>query len=89
MVAKCANPNCTNEFHYLRNGRLFIVEVDENSRLTALGPQPVGDRKKAHRIEHYWLCDECAPSLTLAIDRQQGVVAVPIGTPVARRAAAS
>jgi len=89
MVTKCANHECANEFHYLRNGRLFIVEVDDRSHWLALGAQPAGERKKPHRIEHYWLCDECAPRLTLVIDRERGVVAIPTGTAVARRAAAS
>jgi hypothetical protein len=84
MVTKCANPSCANQFHYLRDGRLFIVEMEESA-----GLQMVGDSKKPRRIEHYWLCDECAPNLTLAVDRQRGVVTVPAGTPVARRAAAS
>ena len=88
MVTKCANPLCGNQFHYLRDGRLFIVEVEEGGSLPASGPQLAGS-KRARRIEHYWLCDECAPTLTLAVDRQRGVVAVPAGTPVARRAAAS
>ena len=87
MVTKCANPLCANQFHYLRDGRLFIVEVEEGAGLPVPGPHLAG--KKARRIEHYWLCDECAPTLTLAVDRQRGVVAVPVGTPVARRAAAS
>ena len=90
MVTKCANPLCANQFHYLRDGRLFIVEVEEGGGLPASGPHLAADRKKPpRRIEHYWLCDQCAPTLTLAVDRQRGVVAVPAGTLVARRAAAS
>jgi hypothetical protein len=88
MVTKCANPACANEFHYLRNGRLFLVEVEEDSGRVSLGPQLVGERRKPRRVEHYWLCDECVPKLTLAIDRERGVVAVPTGTRVAHRAAA-
>jgi hypothetical protein len=88
MVTKCANATCSNEFHYLRKGRLFLVEVDDRGPV-APGPQLVTERKRPQRVEHYWLCDECVETLTLAIDRQRGVVTVPTGTPVARRAAAS
>src|SRR4051812_30053289 len=88
MVTKCANRTCPNEFHYLRNGKLFLVEVEEESGRVSFGPQLVGERRKPRRVEHYWLCDDCTPTLTLAIDRQLGVVTVPAGTPVARRAAA-
>ncbi len=87
MVAKCANPDCRNEFHYLRNGRLFLVEVDDKGPVPT-GPQLVTGRHGPHRVEHYWLCDECVQTITLAIDRQLGVVTVPIGTPVVKRAAA-
>ena len=89
MVTKCANRSCPNEFHYLRNGRLFLVEMDEQNTPLPFGPQLVRDPKKPHRVEHYWLCDDCVPTLTLAIDRQRGVITVPAGTPVASRVAAS
>ncbi|HSE50051.1 MAG TPA: hypothetical protein VLA96_12655 [Terriglobales bacterium] len=88
MVTKCANAVCNNDFHYLRKGRLFLVPVDDHGPLPS-GPQLVGDRKGPQRVEHYWLCDECAERLTLAIDRRLGIVTVPINTPVAKRAAAS
>lgn len=87
MVTKCANPNCPNEFHYLRNGKLFLVEVDDKGPVPS-GPQLVTQRRRPQRVEHYWLCDECVEKITLAIDPRVGVVAVPIGTPVVKRAAA-
>ena len=30
-----------------------------------------------HRIEYYWLCDQCAFVLTLSYEKGRGVVAVP------------
>lgn len=88
MLAKCANPSCTNEFHYLRKGKVFQVVVDAVKGPLPAGPQLVTLPKAAQRIEHYWLCDNCAASLTLAVDRERGLVTIPIA-PVARRAAAS
>lgn len=89
MVTKCANRACSTEFHYLRNGKLFLVEIDDQNAPLPFNPQMVTSPKKPRRVEHYWLCDECVQTLTLAIDRQRGVVTVPSGTPVARSAAAS
>ena len=88
MVTKCANPACESEFHYLGKGKLFLVEMDDHGPVPA-GPRLVMERRRPQRVEHYWLCDECAGRMTLAIDRARGVVTVPVGTPVVRRAAAS
>jgi hypothetical protein len=29
------------------------------------------------RLEYFWLCEECSPSLTLAFDKAEGITAVP------------
>lgn len=88
MLAKCANPNCSNEFHYLRKGRVFQVVVDAVKGPLPFGPRLIADPKGPQRIEHYWLCDECAATMTLAVDRQRGIVTIP-STPQTFRAAAS
>ena len=49
MVSKCANPNCSAEFMYFGDGKLF--EFDSAS-------------SRASRDFH-WLCNECAKSLKL------------------------
>lgn len=72
MLAKCANTSCTTPFHYLREGKLFQMETGLG------GPQPAGDKKPAHRIEYFWLCNRCATEMTLAYERGKGVVAVPL-----------
>lgn len=88
MLAKCANPGCSKRFLYLREGKLFRIEVAPGGlRDTTAGPALV-PRKGVRRIEHYWLCHDCAASMTLTCDPQQGVVAVPL-QPVVRRAIAS
>jgi hypothetical protein len=30
------------------------------------------------RIEHYWLCDECASFLSLAFDKCRGIITMPL-----------
>jgi len=82
MVSKCANPTCSAPFLYLRDGRLFRVEVE------AAGPQPLGERRPARRLEHFWLCGACSGLFTLTVDNG-AVTTVPLSPPPARRAAAS
>jgi hypothetical protein len=63
MVAKCANPSCKNVFRYLRKGKLFLVE---HPRL----PAPVDNdfRESGRKREYFWLCDDCALTMTIASD---------------------
>jgi len=64
MLDQCANPQCAKPLRYLREGRIFVFD--------SLSSTPDGSPKRAHRLEHYWLCGEC--SRTLFLERtQQGV----------------
>ena len=75
MLHKCANPVCLVPFRKLRQGKLFLVETEplEGSELRRAHwrGQP------SHRIEYYWLCDQCAFALTLSYERGRGVVTLP------------
>lgn len=82
MVSKCANPSCAARFLYLRDGRLFRLEID------AGGPQPMNERGPARRLEHFWLCGPCSALFTLTVDKGE-VTTVPLSPPPVRRAAAS
>ncbi len=85
MIAKCANPECGAPFRYLREGRIFQVDLDPAGH-RVVGPFLISDAGLPHRLEHFWLCGTCARTLTLAIDPERGVVTVPL--PPARRPAA-
>jgi hypothetical protein len=85
MLAKCANPACTAPFLYLREGKLYQIEVGTDTsanRSIKQNPddRPVEDRKLARRLEFFWLCGRCARQMTLAFDRGRGVVVVPTRT---------
>lgn len=86
MVSKCANPRCSVPFLYLRDGKVFQLEMDG-----ADDPQQLelGRPKRPHRVEHFWLCGDCAAVMTLAVDRGRGVVTVPLYAKPLTRAAAS
>ena len=57
MVMKCLNPLCGAPFHYLRSGKLFLV----NSR----DYWGEGKDVRHHEVEYFWLCDSCAQKMTL------------------------
>ncbi|MGE5726661.1 MAG: hypothetical protein ACM34G_15880 [Acidobacteriota bacterium] len=82
MLAKCANPSWHAPFLYLREGKLYQMEVGAEAPqgAPALNDQPgvAADRKTPRRLEFFWLCGRCAPRMTLAFNRGQGVMVVPI-----------
>ena len=58
MVNKCANPKCAKPLHYLREGRIFVFDAENNSE------------KPIHRMEHFWLCGACSQTMRLEKTRQ-------------------
>jgi len=76
MLYKCANEACHTPFLRLREGKLFQVETEYFAE--GLATQSARRNRPWHRVEHYWLCDACAPYVTLAFDKQRGVITVPL-----------
>ncbi len=70
MLHKCANPVCSVEFRDLERGKLFVVETGSGQ------PKP-GRERRTRRMQHYWLCDECAMLYTL-VDSTTGIATVPL-----------
>lgn len=85
MLSHCANLQCRKPFLRLRDGKLFLVEID---RLTRPGesvhPPFIRARRQQRLVEHFWLCEECATRWSLIYDRDQGIMLTPL-----RRAVAS
>jgi hypothetical protein len=76
MLHKCANRACSNPFRRLSDGKLFQVETEY---LQAPGSeQNVNGRRHPRRVEHYWLCNECASFLTLTFEKGTGMITVPL-----------
>lgn len=89
MLSHCANTRCHKPFLRLREGKLFLVETDRlTKRGEPSGPPFVRARQLQRRVEHYWLCDECAAQWTLIYDRDNGVALAPAKRPVTSMAAA-
>ena len=57
MVRTCLNPLCATSFHYLRGGKLFLVNSHDYRG---------GQNYVHHRgAEYFWLCESCALRMTL------------------------
>jgi hypothetical protein len=79
MLSKCANPDCSTPFLYLREGKLFRMEIpvdgtSENGQTTSVATNAA----VRYRVEFFWLCDYCSNRMTVAWKHGQGVRAVPL-----------
>jgi len=74
MLSKCANPGCPAPFRYFHQGKLFRVE------LQAEGTEGLDfDTSRARRrLEFYWLCADCAVTMTLAFQKGTGIIVAPV-----------
>ncbi|HET9306482.1 MAG TPA: hypothetical protein VFO46_10680 [Candidatus Sulfotelmatobacter sp.] len=61
MLSKCANPECSNQFRYLHQGKIFVLtpipELEE-AGLCVL--------QSFH--ERFWLCDRCCKDMKIGWD---------------------
>jgi hypothetical protein len=74
VLHKCANPACPSRFRKLNQGKLFLVDTQP---LESSEARRTRSRGQSHRVEYYWLCDQCAFAFTLSYEKGRGVVAVP------------
>jgi len=70
MVSNCANPQCAKPLHYLREGRVFVFDVQDQFDNRA-------GEKHGHHLEHYWLCGACAQLFHVQRERENGIRLVP------------
>jgi hypothetical protein len=63
MLSKCLNTICGEPFRYLRQGRIFHLEVP-----------PSSGTSESRRREYFWLCGRCSATLTIVI--KNGVATV-------------
>ena len=66
MLAKCSNPLCSAKLLHLKEGRLFRLENDP-----AL-------QSESDRLEYFWLCPRCSPTMVLRLSEDGTVVTVPL-----------
>jgi hypothetical protein len=70
MVNNCANPKCAKPLHYLRDGRIFVFDVQDRGTVGA-------DGKIGHHLEHFWLCGQCSPLFQVEYEYASGVRLMP------------
>lgn len=78
MLDKCANPGCAATFLKLRDGKLFVIEVE-------VAYSSNGGRR-ARQPQHYWLCSSCRRTMTVIPENGERAKVVPL-TGSATRAA--
>jgi len=86
MLSKCANPSCSNQLIYLRQGKLFVMEHAPETAARLENPTST-KAKPVQRVEHFWLCGPCSADMTLTYDQQSGVRIIPKEQKFARAAA--
>jgi hypothetical protein len=72
MLAKCTNPACSATFHYLHEGKLFLIELRSDSATVEPGADP-GFRGTPFHFQCFWLCSPCSRVMTIQPDGKGGV----------------
>jgi hypothetical protein len=70
MVEKCVNPECSASFRYLREGRVFVTEVEGDSRTEG--------KARPGQFRYVWLCNSCCRKMTVVVEKGQGIKVVPL-----------
>lgn len=70
MVEKCVNPECSASFRYLREGRVFVTEVEGDARTEG--------KARPGRFGYVWLCKSCCREMTVVVEKGQGMKVVPL-----------
>lgn len=77
------NPQCSKPFLKLREGKLFLVETEFSGKSAEVPAGLPSHTRKPRRLEHFWLCNDCAAQWTLIHDREQGIRLSPLRRPIA------
>jgi len=80
MLSKCANPECSTRFLYMRGGKLFRWDQLEGVKDSETSSGPI-IKRKSHAIEFFWLCDKCAPTMTVVFRKGIGITTKPLLLP--------
>jgi hypothetical protein len=80
MVEKCVNPACSALFRYLRDGRVFVTEVEGDSHTKG--------HARPRQFRYVWLCNSCCRTMTVVVEKGQGIKIVPrVASSIAVKAA--
>ena len=79
MLDKCANPVCPAIFRKLRDGRLFVVEVQ--------AVHPSSASELGRQRQYFWLCTSCCRTMTIIFPKGRARVVPLQKSELAARAA--
>jgi hypothetical protein len=75
LVMQCANPQCSKELLYLREGRIQFLELESQSD-DQLRPDDGAFAMKSLPSKFFWLCGECAKTHEIKRWTSSGLVLV-------------
>lgn len=80
MVEKCANPRCSARFRTLREGRVFVKEIEGNTW---------GESgRRSRQLRYFWLCSSCCRTMTVVAENGRNITVAPLsGSATVARAA--
>ncbi len=70
MVEKCANPRCSAIFRTLREGRVFVKEIEGDAR-------GEGGRR-SRQLHYFWLCSSCCRTMTVVTENGRNITVAPL-----------
>ena len=73
---QCANPQCSRELLYLREGTLELIELESHSD-RQFRPDEGGFATRSFPSKFFWLCGECAKTLILKRWTTSGLILMP------------
>jgi hypothetical protein len=75
LAMQCANPPCSKELHYLREGRIELLELESHAD-DQFRPDNGAFAMKSLPSKYFWLCGECAEIYILKRWTTSGLVLV-------------
>jgi hypothetical protein len=64
MLSKCFNPACNTPFRYLREGRIYQLEI----------PGAAENHSSMPRREYFWLCESCCSEFAVVLREGHGCI---------------
>ncbi len=65
----------------MHQGKLFVVESEPEENQASAQSNALRKSRSSRRVEHFWLCDECFPQVTLTFSKGLGLIMVPLLSP--------
>ena len=78
MISQCSNPGCGRAISSLAEGRLYQFEITSISISAVDDHAGQFDEVPQKETAHFWLCSQCAASMTLSLEPLGGLKVVPL-----------